>query len=53
MHIGGPTVDHMYAAGNYEDWDGLTGIFVELVEKDESLLDDTYIKKWYYLSKHT
>ena len=43
----------LYAAGNYEEWDGLTGVFVELVEKDESLLDDTYIKKWYHLSKHT
>lgn len=32
---------------------GLTGVFVELVEKDVSLLDDTYIKKWYHLSKHT
>ena len=43
----------LYDAGNYEDWDGLTGIFVELVEKDASLLDDTYIKKWYHLSKQT
>ena len=43
----------LYAAGNYEDWDGLTGVFVELVEKDESLLEDVYIKKWYHLSKHT
>ena len=42
----------LYAAGNYEEWDGLTGVFVELVEKDESLLDDTYIKKWYHLSTH-
>ena len=41
------------AAGNYEDWDGLTRVFVELVEKDAFLLDDTYIKKWYHLSKHT
>lgn len=41
----------LYAAGNYEDWDGLTGVFVELVEKDASLLEDTYIKKWYHLSK--
>lgn len=23
----------LYAAGNYEEWDGLTGVFVELVEK--------------------
>lgn len=43
----------LYAVGNYEDWDGLTGVFVELVEKDASLLDDTYIKKWYHLSKQT
>jgi len=43
----------LYATGNYEDWDRLTGVFVELVEKDASLLEDTYIKKCYHLSKHT
>lgn len=38
-------------AGNYEEWDGLTTLFVELVEADSSLLEDAYIKKWYNLSK--
>ncbi|MDE5801801.1 MAG: HNH endonuclease [Lachnospiraceae bacterium] len=38
-------------AGNYEEWDGLTTLFVELVEADSSLLEDAYIKKWYHLSK--
>lgn len=31
-------------------WDGLTTLFVELVNADKTLLEDTYIKKWYRLS---
>ena len=30
--------------------DGLTVLFVELVNADKSLLEDSYIKKWYRLS---
>lgn len=41
----------MKEAGRYEEWDGLTGLFVALVEADVSLLEDVYIKKWYNLSK--
>ena len=29
------------------DWDGLTSEFVKLVEKDISLCEDSYIRKWY------
>ena len=32
------------------NWDGLTTLFVELVNADKTLLEDTYIKKWYRLS---
>lgn len=41
----------LYEAGSFEEWDGLTGLFIELVEKDLELLSDSYIKKWYKLSK--
>lgn len=43
----------LYDAGDYEEWGGLTELFVKLVEMDSSLLDDTYIRKWYKLSKNT
>ncbi len=38
--------------GKLEDWDGLTALFVKLVEANPSLLEDPYIKKWYKLSKY-
>ena len=37
--------------GKYEEWDGLTALFVALVEVDSSLVEDAYIRKWYKLSK--
>ena len=30
--------------------DGLTALFIELVNADKTLLEDSYIKKWYRLS---
>ncbi len=49
------TLEHLrwkiYDAGNIEEWDGLTKTFIELVEKDITLLKDNYIKKWYSISK--
>lgn len=41
----------LHAAGDFEDWDGLTELFVKLVEMDSLLLNDAYIRKWYKLSK--
>lgn len=41
----------LHEPGNYKEWDGLTVLFVKLVEADSSLLGDAYIKKWYNLSK--
>lgn len=41
----------LHEAGDFEVWDGLTALFVELVNADESLLKDAYIKKWYKLSR--
>ena len=40
----------LYPAGDYTDWDGLTGLFIKLVEQDKELLKDAYIKRWYVLS---
>lgn len=33
--------------GDLKTWDGLINIFIELIEKNNSLLADLYIKKWY------
>lgn len=41
----------LHEAGKFEDWDGLTALFVKLVEEDSSLLEDAHIKKWYRLSR--
>ena len=40
----------LHDAGNYNEYDGLTEIFIKLVRSDEALLKDAYIKKWYRLS---
>lgn len=40
----------LYDAGNYEEWDGLTALFVQLVNQNEELLKDAYIKRWYRLA---
>lgn len=37
--------------GTIEDWDGFTGLFIKLVENDNDLIKDSYIKKWYGLAK--
>ena len=41
----------LYPKGNISDWDGLTRVFIELVEHDKALLADSYIKSWYKVSK--
>lgn len=42
----------LFDAGDYQEWDGLTGLFAELVEANTEMLEDSYIKKWYKLSKN-
>jgi len=37
--------------GDLSEWDGLTKIFIDIVERDANLLNDNYIKKWYTISK--
>ena len=40
----------LYPPGDIKEWDGLTGLFVSLVDKNRQLLNDAYIKRWYTLS---
>ena len=41
----------LYPKGNIAEWDGLTSVFLKLVEKDKELLKDSYIRSWYNVSK--
>ncbi len=41
----------LHPKGKLEDWDGLTNLFIELVDKNTGLLEDSYIKNWYVISK--
>ncbi len=42
---------NLYETGNLNNWDGLTKLFIEIVEKNSDLLKDSYIKSWYKISK--
>lgn len=33
-----------------KDWDGLTELFIDIVERDTELLKDSYIKNWLNVS---
>ncbi len=41
----------LYDAGNYNEYDGLTALFVKLTEANKELLSDAYIKRWYKLAR--
>lgn len=41
----------VYPKGNITEWDGLTSLFIQLVDNDKELLKDAYIKSWYNISK--
>ena len=41
----------LHPRGKLSEWDGLTKLFVELVDKNDRLLNDSYIKSWYKISK--
>ena len=41
----------LYPKGDISAWDGLTNLFLELVNKDNELLKDSYIKSWYKVSQ--
>jgi hypothetical protein len=34
-------------AGSLAEWDGLMGLFMELVDADPSLLEDGYLRRWH------
>ena len=40
----------LHPPGSMADWDGLTSVFLDIVRKDGTLLDDGYIRKWYMVS---
>lgn len=41
----------VHISGNMKEWDGLTNLFMQLVEADSELLKDNYIKSWYKTAK--
>lgn len=41
----------LYPQGKFSDWDGLTSLFLEIVDRNIELLKDNYIKSWYNASK--
>ncbi len=41
----------LYPQGDIKKWDGLSKSFMDLVEKNNELLKDNYIKTWYNISK--
>lgn len=41
----------LYPKGDISDWDGLTKVFLELVNNDKDLLKDSYIRAWFRASK--
>ena len=41
----------IHRPGDIKEWDGLTKLFIDIVEKDRTLLSDNYIKRWYSISK--
>ena len=41
----------LHSVGKFEEWDGLTKLFVEIVDNDEHLYKEKYIKSWYNASK--
>ena len=43
----------LFEPGEIDEWDGLTSLFVEIVERDNKLLECNYIKQWYSVSKIT
>lgn len=41
----------LYEPGDIRDWNGLSNVFLQLVEKDKELLKDKYIKERYNATK--
>ncbi len=41
----------LYPKGDLKEWDGLSEKFLEIVNENEKLLENTYVKKWYKVTK--
>ena len=41
----------LYTSGSNNDWDGLIGLFIQIVDNDKDFLKDNYIRRWYNLIK--
>ena len=41
----------LHPSGSVREWDGLTKLFIDLVDQNKELLQDSYIKSWYKISK--
>jgi 5-methylcytosine-specific restriction endonuclease McrA len=41
----------LHPSGSVREWDGLTKLFIGLVDQNKELLQDSYIKSWYKISK--
>lgn len=42
----------LHPKGDIADWDGLTSVFIQLVDKNMELFEDGYIRSWYNASKN-
>ena len=40
----------LHPPGEYAEWDGLTSLFISIVEQNKELLKDSYIKRWFKIS---
>lgn len=41
----------LHPSGSVREWDGLTKLFIDLVDQNKELLQDSYINSWYKISK--
>ncbi len=37
----------LHAQGSLVEWDGLTGFFLEFIDSEKWLLEDTYLRRWH------
>ena len=40
----------LHPKGDIKEWDGLTNVLIQLIDKDKNLLKDSYIRNWYNIS---
>lgn len=42
----------LYPVGNLEEWDGLTNLFIRLVDNKPEIKENSFVAEWYRLSKN-